>query len=191
VTNLVEFKRMELGRRDLKLKQALSFRQRFVPSVRVSVDMGWYRNSKTGQTGYLTREGSFDGSLNVGIGVPLFEKNASLNAWRKSSLALEKHALLLLETKESKEAELIEAVQNHDNELILLPVGERRLESSRINYERVAESYSLGVGSLLDLYQASQNYRKSKESLTELRVTLVMLRARIGYLMGDTMKYLR
>ena len=191
VTGLIAYKRIELNGKKLKLEQTKAFRQRFIPSVDVSFDMNWYDHRKTGQTGYRTSVNSFNGGLNLGVSLPLFEQNVYLNAWKKTRLEMEKQALSLQETKEAREAGLLEAVQNLDNELLLLPVAERRLESSRLNYERMAESYSLGVGSLLDLNQASKNYRDSLESMTALKVDLVLLRASIGYLLGDTMRYLR
>jgi len=194
LSNLIAFRRQEITRQQLKTEEIKSFKQRFIPSVNAGMNMDWYNSSgvvdkKTALTSRASH--SLYGTLFFSVSMPLFERNSLLNVWHGYKLLLESQELELQQTRENAEASLLEAVQNYDNELLLLPVAERKLESSRLNYESMSESYKLGVGSLLDLTQASQKFRESQESLTSLKVDLLLLRAEIGYLLGDTMKYLR
>lgn len=143
-------------------------------------DYGWIRRSSN----------IMDGKFDISINYPIFENNTDVNAIRNYKILIEKERLNLKFISENKKSEIIEMTEELKNKIMLLPISEQKLNSSRINYEKMNESYQLGLTSLINLFEAENDYRESQKEFKNLKLEIIELKADIGYLHGNTLIFL-
>jgi len=124
------------------------------------------------------------------LNFPIFERNEKLNKIKKNTIYMKKAEIERNNIKETIKLDFKELLENHNNKINLIPISQKRFESIKLNKEMMRESYKLGATSLIDLYKAEKDYREAERDVIFLKLDILLLKAKIGYMLGNTMMYL-
>jgi outer membrane protein TolC len=174
--------------RILRIQREDAFRQRVLPSVRVSSTMDWW------STDYKMKKWTTDGfkpGLSFSVSYPLFERNEYLDQIRVNDLKLKAGEAEREGRSQALVSEYDAAVKRFAANAALLPIAIRRLESAQIAVESLRESSRLGITPLMDLLQAEKDLRSQRIDLIKLRIYLLKLRTDLGKKTGDPLRFLK
>ncbi|MBI4977599.1 MAG: TolC family protein [Spirochaetes bacterium] len=164
--------------------------RRFAPFISVTGTADLVRHTYTTAAEAWVRNNSLDLSLGVSFNLPIWGRNEVLGKLQQTDLAIQRAKTDIELAAKNTKKELEESVLFHNNKTALLNVSRQRLKSAELNTKMMAESYRLGVSSLIDFYQSEKSYREAKRDLAFLTYDVLLLKLNIGKLLDDTMRFL-
>lgn len=175
----------------LKMKKVLAERNRWLPSLNLGLSLTYDRydyNSTIER--WVGREPKLDTSLSFTATFHLFSQNRLRINAEKSELAIQKALIELESARTNVTDDLAEIVDLHNRSVDLLNISKKRVASAQKEYDKKQESFNLGLIPVLDLYETRDRYLEKEKESKFFGLDIILLRARIGLLLGETFLFL-
>jgi outer membrane protein TolC len=175
----------------LSLNKIIAQRNRWLPQLNVGLSLTYDEYTYTS----LTQEWSqmdpkIDPAVTITATIPLFSNNEKRIAVKKSAMAMEKARIALEESKSEFIESLTELVELHNRSVDLLNISNKRVQSAKREYELKNESFKLGITTMLELYDTRDRYMERQKEALFFALDIILLRARIGNVWGDTFYFI-
>jgi len=194
----------------LEVEKQVRFNEMWVPDFFVNIYNNNSRqtiygiNGSTTQSNYLYDYSRGDFSLyannpdpftsngaNFGVRIPLFNRWISKNELDKSKIDVKLAKSQSEFLKENTALYLYELIQQHNNLVELYNISVESRKTAEENYSIMERAYKTGSASIVELQTVDRRQRDVNRNAIQNRYDLIQLRLEIGYLLGDTMKFLR
>jgi len=164
----------------LKINKNINFRNLWIKNANINSSFNWYKFTYLSDNNYSTNK-FLDYSFQISISFPIFDKFDNINLYKKILYQIKLNKIDKDNLYQTKIKDLVNIIDNYNDKIELLIVSKSRLESSKLSYNKMKESYTLGIASLLDLYLMEKKYRDAEKDYLLLKYDIIQIKINIAY----------
>ncbi|MFI3331212.1 MAG: TolC family protein [Rikenellaceae bacterium] len=160
----------------------------YLPTISLSAGIGLSHNTSSDYTFSNQLKNNYNHSVGVNVSVPIFNRNATKNAVKKSQNAVS-YAKLELKEETKNLYQTIESLYNNAvNAKSLYEVSEVKLKALDKSLELVTKQFELGSKDIIDLLTEQDSYRTASGEYLENKYTFILNKAILNFYQNGIIK---